>query len=250
MIASLSTMTFYDHLHDLRKKLLLSVFFFLILFCVCFYFSNTLFDWLTLPLLKVLDPKAIESHRFIYTSLPEAFFTHVKLAFFGASVIGLPLFLHQIWLFIAPGLYLNEKKNMRSFLVMSPILFYTGVALAYFVLMPMAWKFFLSFEMPRSSFLPVILEAKIEDYVNLVISLSLAFGLCFQLPVALLLLSKVGLVKSKMLSNKRRYAIIVIFILAAFLTPPDVLSQIALALPLLLLYEITIYLMKRQEKRK
>jgi len=249
MTELLPKMSFYEHLKNLRKNLLLSSIFFLILFSVCFYFSEEIFDWLTLPLLRALTPEEVKTHRFIYTTLPEAFFTHVKLALFGACVIGLPFFMHQLWRFIAPGLYMREKKEILPFLIMSPVLFYAGIALSYFLLMPLAWKFFLSFEVPRSSFLPVVLEARIEDYVDLVISLSLAFGLCFQIPIALLLFSKLGIIKAQMLKSKRRYAILLIFILAAFLTPPDIMSQIALALPLLALYEVTIYLMQNQEKK-
>lgn len=249
MQKSLPKMTFYEHLTALRRNFILSILFFLCLFCLFFYFSEYLFDLLTLPLLKALTPCAIKTHRFIYTGLPEAFFTHIKIAFFGACVFGLPFFLHQLWRFIAPGLYLKEKKSIYPFLFLSPILFYMGVSLSYFFLMPVAWKFFLSFEVPRSSFLPVILEARVEEYVDLVISLSLAFGLCFQIPIALLLFSKVGLITSQLLRSKRRYATVFIFILAAFLTPPDIISQITLALPLLVLYEITIYLMSKQEKK-
>ncbi len=247
MKSDLPTMPFVEHLQALRRQFLLSLLAFVVLFAVLFFFAEEIFDLLTLPLIHAMGEEAVKSHRFIYTSLPEAFFTYAKLAFFGAAIAGIPVFLFQIWLFMAPGLYKNEKKSIRPYLIASPLLFYSGVGLAYFIIMPWAWKFFLGFEHPGMGVLPIVLEPKIEDYVSLVISLSLAFGICFQLPIFLMLLGRTGLIQSRTLRNKRRYAVLVIFILSAFLTPPDVLSQIALAVPLLMLYELTIYLMRVQE---
>ena len=245
----LLTLTLHDHLVELRRRLLLSLGLLALLTGLLYTQADTLFNWLTWPLVRALGPEAGQ-HRFIFTDLPEAFFTHVQVGFFGACMVGLPVVLHQVWGFVGPGLYPGEKASLRSYLWASPLLFYAGVALAYGLILPLAWCFFLSFELPRSAYLPVVLEPKMGDYVDLVIKVSLGFGLCFQLPILLLFLGRLGLLKAQQLRQKRRYAIILIFVVAAVATPPDVFSQVALAVPLMALYEITLWLMGRQEKRQ
>lgn len=248
-MTQLPSMSLYDHLVELRRRFIAGLVLLAVLFALFFMLAENIFSLISLPFIQALGAEA-STHRFIYTHLPEAFLTHVQLALLGAAVVGLPFFIHQVWLFIAPGLYLTERRALRPFLILSPLLFYGGVAFAYFLILPMAWTFFLGFETPRSDYLPVVLEAKVQDYVHLVVAFCLSFGVCFQLPIALLLMGRVGLITSHTLKSGRRYAIIAIFILAAFLTPPDVVSQIALALPMILLYEFSLLAMVYQEKRR
>jgi sec-independent protein translocase protein TatC len=186
----------------------------------------------------------------IYTALYEAFFTYIKVAFFAALFLGFPLIASQIWMFVAPGLYKNEKRAFLPFLIATPILFFLGGALVYYLIFPLAWRFFLSFEVTGSGgALPIQLEAKVDEYLSLVMRLIFAFGLCFELPVLMTLLARVGLVGSQGMREKRKYAIVLAFVAAAILTPPDVISQIGLAVPILLLYEISILCVRLVEKK-
>lgn len=242
-------MPLIDHLIELRTRLVYSVAGFLVAFVVCYIYSQQIFAFLVQPLANILvhDP----GHRLIYTNLTEAFFTYLKVAMFGALFLSFPIIASQVWIFVAPGLYRHERRAFLPFLIATPILFLMGAALVYFVVMPLAWRFFLSFETPGGNgTLPIQLEAKVDQYLSLVMTLILAFGLCFELPVLLTLMAKVGLVTSRKLASMRRYAIVIVFAVAAILTPPDVFSQVSLALPLLALYEISIWSVRWVERSR
>ena len=237
-----------DHLVELRSRLIRSVVAILVLFVACFFVAEDIYIFLVQPLADVFDR---EGARLIYTDLTEVFFTYVKVAMFAALFIGFPYVAAQLWLFIAPGLYRNEKGAFLPFLVLTPILFFTGGALVYYVIFPMAWTFFLSFEtLGGDSTLPIQLEAKVAEYLSLVMKLIFAFGLSFELPLLLTLMARVGLTSSKGLADKRKYSIVLAFVAAAILTPPDPISQISLAVPIILLYEISIIAVRIVEKRK
>ena len=246
-------MPLLDHLIELRQRLLYAFAALFVAFLVCFFFAQQLFDFLAAPLADILLERDSDSRnpRLIFTDLTEVFFTHVKIAFFFGAFITCPIFLTQIWLFVAPGLYKHEKSAFGPFLVATPVLFFLGGALVYYVIFPLAWQFFLTFESAGSAgSLPIELEAKVNEYLSLVMKLIFAFGLCFQLPVLMTLLAKVGLATSEGMARKRKYAIVGVFVVAAIFTPPDPLSQISLAIPIILLYEVSIYMAKLVEKKK
>ncbi len=243
-------MPLLDHLIELRSRLLKSAIAILVLFFICYYFAPDLYNFLVAPLADVLE-KMGGQRRLIFTALHEAFFTYIKVAFFAALFLSFPFIAIQIWMFIAPGLYKNEKRAFAPFLIATPILFFAGGALVYYFIFPLAWSFFLSFEsVGGAGALPIQLEAKVDQYLSLVMRLIFAFGLCFELPVIMTLLGRVGMVTSKGMKEKRKYAIVLAFVAAAVLTPPDVISQIGLALPTMLLYEISIYSVKMVEKKR
>lgn len=243
-------MPLIDHLIELRRRLLYSVVGLVVLFFVCYAFAADIYAFLVHPLAAILEEQGGE-RRMIYTALYEAFFTYIKVAFFAALFLGFPLIAAQIWMFVAPGLYHNEKRAFLPFLVATPILFFLGGALVYYLIFPLAWKFFISFEMPGGpGALPIQLEAKVDQYLSLVMRLIFAFGLCFQLPVLMTLLARVGLITSQGMKEKRKYAIVLAFVAAAILTPPDVISQIGLAVPTILLYEISIICVRMVEKQR
>ena len=244
-------MPLVEHLAELRRRLLYALGGVLVLFIVSFYFAKDIFNFLVQPF---VDLQGDEARRLIFTAMHEQFFTEVKLAFFTAIFLGFPLLAGQAWKFAAPGLYRNEKRAFIPFLVLTPLLFFSGGAFVYYIVMPVAWEFFAGFEQTAAEGIAAIeLEPKVNEYLSLVMRLMLAFGLCFELPILLLILLRAGLVTIAGLRRFRRYAIVCAFVAAAILTPPDPLSQLGLALPVILLYEFSILLgwllQRRAEKR-
>jgi sec-independent protein translocase protein TatC len=243
-------MPLLDHLVELRSRLLKSVIALVLAFLICFFFAEPIYSFLTEPLAAILRERH-ENPRMIFTALTEVFFTYVKVAFFAAAFISCPIFLTQLWLFVAPGLYKKEQKALAPFLIATPVLFFIGGALVYYVIFPLAANFLIGFEVPRGEGnLAIELEAKVGEYLTLIMKLIFAFGLCFQLPVLMTLLARVGLATSAGMAAKRKYAVVAVFIVAAVLTPPDPVSQISLAVPILVLYEISIYMAKLVERRR
>jgi sec-independent protein translocase protein TatC len=237
-----------DHLVELRTRLIRSAIAILVLFFACYFVAEPIYGFLVRPLAAIYDR---EGARLIFTALHEVFFTYVKVAIFAALFISFPFVSMQLWLFIAPGLYKTEKHAFLPFLILTPILFFAGGALVYYMIFPLAWKFFVSFETTGSAGgLPIQLEAKVSEYLSLVMKLIFAFGLSFELPLLLTLLARVGLVTSKGLAEKRKYAIVLAFVAAAVLTPPDPISQVSLAIPIILLYEASIFSARLVEKRR
>jgi sec-independent protein translocase protein TatC len=240
---------FISHLAELRKRLIHSFIFLIIFFLGCYIFAENLYGFLVDPYAEAVKDDG-SNRRLIFTALQETFLTYLKVSFFVAFFITFPFILIQIWKFIAPGLYKHEKIAILPYLILTPILFFLGGILVYYLIMPLAIKFFLSFESTGlSTNLPIQLEAKVNEYLSLVMKLIFAFGISFQLPVILSLLARIGIVDSKFLKSRRKYVVVIIFAAAALLTPPDPITQIGLAIPLLILYELSIFSVKFIENK-
>lgn len=234
-------MPLLDHLIELRRRLIWSAAAFLVCFIGAYYISGDIYYFLAEPLAKVLRDQGMADPHLVYTQLYEAFFTKIKVAFFGGAFVSFPIVAIQIWLFVAPGLYRSEKRALMPFLLATPILFTMGAALAYYFVFPFAWKFFASFQdKTGGGGMPIEMLPRVSEYLDLVMKLIFAFGITFQLPVALTLLAKVGITSSAQLKRFRRYAYVGMFVIAAVLAPPDVITQTGLAVPLIALYEISI----------
>ena len=237
-----------EHLIELRQRLVRSVIAIAVFFVVCFYFADEIFNILIIPYQKGAGTTDV---KFIYTALQEKFFVEIKIAFFGAMFIAFPVIATQLYKFVAPGLYKNERGAFLPFLFATPILFIAGSCLVYFLIMPLATQFFLSQEQAGGGGVAEIQNLQaVGSYLSLIMTLIFAFGLVFQLPVAITLLAKAGLVSSDALKDKRKYAVVLTFIAAAVLTPPDPVSQIGLAVPTLLLYEFSILSARWVEKKR
>lgn len=235
-----------DHLVELRNRLLWCVLGFALAFGVCFYFATEIFSFLVRPL---TDAFGEGEGRLIFTQLYEAFFVEIKVAIFGAFVIAFPLIANQIWMFVAPGLYKNEKGAFLPFLLATPILFTLGAALAYYVVMPTAFSFFLGYQGDVAGLDQEALPA-IGSYLSLVMRFIIIFGLAFLLPVLILLLNKAGIVDRAQLIKARKYIIVGVFIIAAVFTPPDPITQLMLAIPLILLFELTLIIIWFTDRRR
>lgn len=242
-----------SHLVELRTRLLWCIGAFIIGFIICFSFATPIFNLLVIPYTIAVDwlGRDTENLQFIYTAPQEFFFTQIKIGAFGALLIAFPMIATQIYRFIAPGLYSNERGAFLPFLIATPVLFIVGALLVYFMIIPMAMWFFLSLEVPQGEG-PVSIQnlPRVSEYLSLIMTLIFAFGLVFQLPVAITLMSKAGLVSAAGLIDKRKYMIVGAFVMAAILTPPDPLTQIGLAVPTLLLYEVSIWMAKRIEAQR
>jgi len=240
-----------EHLVELRSRLVKSLIAFLVCFIISFFFAKQIYGFLVQPLADAFARGGQAGRHMIFTALYETFFTYVKVGMFGAICLAFPYMAAQIWLFIAPGLYRKERKAFLPFLLATPAMFLVGAAFVYYIMMPYAIRFFLSFEVPTGTdSLPIELEARVSEYLSFVMTLIFAFGFCFELPVLLTLLGRVGIVTSAGLRKAQRYAIVGVFAVAAVVTPPDVFSQLSLAFPLVGLYEISIWCVKLMERQR
>jgi sec-independent protein translocase protein TatC len=246
-----NNLTLQEHFLELRKRIIFCVIFFLSAFATCYFFSEKIYEFLLQPFADI--SQNIHNRKLIYTSPTEAFLTYLKLSFTSALFFSFPIFAAEIYLFIAPALYKNEKKNILLVFFFSPFLFLCGAIFAYYFILPAAFTFFSSFEnqgFTASQTLPLQLEIKISEYLNFVSNLLFGFGIAFQLPILLLFLIKLDCLSANDLRKKRRYWIVIIFIVAAILTPPDILSQLSLVIPMIFLFEVAILIGQNLNNKK
>ncbi len=247
-MADEKSMNLLEHLSELRKRIIFCLIFFFTAFLVCYNYASEIYQFLLQPLIDLESNK--DHHRIIYTSPSEAFTTYLKLSFYAAFFFSFPIFAAQFYLFLAPALYKKEKKIILLILFFVPVLFLFGAAIAYFFILPLALKFLLSFEIQGFNSVPISLEAKISEYLDLVTNALFGCGVAFQSPLCLIFLIRIGFLSISDLRKRRRYWIVFIFIVAAILSPPDVLSQLSLAIPMILLFEITILISDKLFKNK
>jgi len=242
-----------EHLIELRQRLIWAIAGFFVAFLGCFFFAKQIFNLLVIPFQWATEWAGLASDKvdLIYTAPQEFFFTQIKLAMFGGLVIAFPVIATQVYKFVAPGLYRNERRAFLPFLIASPLLFLMGGALVYFFFTPMVMLFFLSMQqVGPDNEIQISLLPRVSEYLGLIMTLILSFGLVFQLPVVTTLMARVGLLSSQGLVDKRKYAIVGAFIVAAVLTPPDPVSQIGLAIPTILLYEVSIWTARMVERKR
>ncbi|MDO5606375.1 MAG: twin-arginine translocase subunit TatC [Paracoccus sp. (in: a-proteobacteria)] len=252
-----------EHLAELRTRLIWSLLAFVVAMVLCYIVWNPVYNFLTRPICNALDNRGQEC-GLILLKLQEGFFVAIQISFFGGFILSFPVIAYQLWRFVAPGLYRSEKQAFLPFLIASPVMFFLGAAFAYYIILPMAYDFFLGFQQgplalpddpaapaPRSGPMAgIVFQGSVSEYLSLTTKFVLAFGLSFQLPVALTLMGKAGLISAESLAGMRRYAVVLILILAALVTPPDVISQIVLFVVVYGLYEISIQLVRRIERRR
>ena len=242
-------MPLLDHLIELRNRLMWSAAAIIVAFIAAYQVKEMIYRFLAHPLAEIFAGEP--GRKMIFTGLTEAFFTYIKVSFWAAICLAFPIVAVQIWKFVAPGLYKNERRAFLPYICATPILFIMGASLAYFVVIPYAFRFFLSFETTGADgSLPIVSEPKVNEYLSLVMTLLLAFGAAFQLPVLLTLMARAGLITSQGLISKWRYAVVGMFAVAAVLTPPDIVSQTSLAIPLIILYVLSIFSCRMVERNR
>ncbi len=236
-----------EHLTELKKRIVFCLIFFLFSFVLCYSFHNELYNFITTPLVNVFKKYNI-NNSFIYTGLMENFTSTLSLVFSMSVFVSIPFWLIQIWLFILPALYDDEQRKVFMYFITVPLCFLLGILFCYFFILPIIFNFFISFELSSNRMMPAILQAKITDYIDMTISFFYIFGFAFLMPFLLVFLNKIGLISNEVFVKNRKFAIVGIFIISAILTPPDVLSQIILAVPLVLMYELVIFLTRNKTK--